>query len=525
MSPVDVDHLSLRQKVGQLFVVGFEGTEPSAAVGRLIEDHGLGGVIYFSRNLSTPAQTRSLSERLQERATAAGLPPLLVAIDQEGGPVSRFSWGGDLPSAMALGATHDPDLAFEVGKTVGERLRSLGINLDLAPVLDVNDNPDNPVIGVRSIGESPDLVGRLGTRIATGLQATDVLACGKHFPGHGDTDADSHHELPVVPHERDRLDQIELHPFRRAVEDGIDAIMTTHVAFPAITGDERPATVARSVVTGLLREEFSYDGLVVTDCLEMNAIAEGIGTAEAAVWAVDAGCDILTVSHTPDTQLAAMQAVLAAVKEGRLSEARLDESVSRILDAKRRRALERASSPDWEATVERSQTVAARVARNALTLVRDRTGSLPIQGPVTVVPGSRWASVPGPAYGFDADAVVDAIESAACPASRLPVEGDTTALLEYAAVVDPEETVVVATLDAVGDEAQVRVVRAFSERVDNLIVVSLASPYDLRRFPEVDCYLASYDHTPASLSAVGAVLRGELEVQGTLPVTIPGTDW
>src|SRR6056297_1737636 len=202
-----VDDFSLRQKIGQLFVVGFDGTDVPPRFESLLNDWGVGGVLYFARNLSTPEQTTSLSDSLQRLAADGGLPPLLVAADQEGGPVTRISWGADPPSAMAMGATADGELLAEMGTAIGGELQALGINLDFAPVLDVNVNPENPVIGVRSFGDDPSLVGRLGSQFAAGLQRADVLACGKHFPGHGDTVSDSHHELPVLPHDRERLDR------------------------------------------------------------------------------------------------------------------------------------------------------------------------------------------------------------------------------------------------------------------------------------------------------------------------------
>lgn len=518
MSVPAVEDLSLRQKVGQLFVVGFEGTALPRRVGRLVDEWGLGGVIYFSRNVETPSQTRALSDRLQSRAEAAGVPPLFVAIDQEGGPVSRLRWGTTLPSAMALGATRDEALARAAGEAVGAELRSLGVNVDFAPVLDVNNNPSNPVIGVRSFGEDPALVGALGSRVAAGIQERDLVACGKHFPGHGDTDVDSHSELPVFPHDRARLDRTELPPFEAAIDAGVDAIMTTHVAFPALTGSEtRPATVSEAVVTGLLRDDLGFDGLAVTDCLEMDAIADGVGTTEAAVQAIAAGCDLLTVSHSPDAQDAAMRAVYDAVRSGRLSEARLDETVSRVLEAKRDRAVGTRGSTTWEAAADRSRAVAGDVAAAAVTLVRNRDGTLPVGERVTVV---TFAG-DGRTSAADRDAgpvdLAAAVESADCAVERRSAEGGVP-------VVDEDATVVVGTLGAVDDESQAEVVCDLRRRVDDLAVVALQSPYDLAAFPDVDCYLTAYDRTPASLDAVGAVLRGDAEPRGTLPVTIPTDD-
>lgn len=509
-----VDDLSIREKVGQLFVVGFDGPEVPPRFESLLSDWGVGGVIYFSRNLSTPSQTTALSASLQELAADANLPPLLVAVDQEGGPVTRVSWGVDPPSAMAVGATGDGALAAELGAAIGDELRALGTNLNFAPVLDVNANPENPVIGVRSFGDDPSLVGRLGSQFAAGLQRVDVLACGKHFPGHGDTITDSHHELPVLPHGRERLDRVELAPFRQAIEAGIDAVMTTHVAFPALTGaEDRPATVAPSVVTGLLREDLGFDGLVVTDCLEMDAISSGIGTVDAAVQAIEAGCDLLTVSHTPERQRAAMQAVLDAVRTGRLSESRLEESVERILAAKRAAVSDGASPPAWEPAADRVADVAARTASEAVTLVRDREETLPLSGPVTVVTfdGPDTLAVGG---GFDSGSLAAAVDSPACSVTHRTGE---------VAAGDPE-TVVIGTTDAATNDEQARVVRELAASEVRLVVVALSNPYDLQVLPDIPCYLTTYGSGDAAVTALGRVLRGEASAEGELPISIPLPD-
>lgn len=505
MSGWTVDDLSLRQKVGQLFVVGFDGPDVPPQFESLLADWGVGGVLYFERNLATPTQTAALSTSLQRLAADANLPPLLIGIDEEGGPVTRVPWGAAPPSAMAMGATRDGSLAAEMGAAIGDELRALGITINFAPVLDVNVNPDNPVIGVRSFGDDPSLVGRLGSQFAAGLQRADVLACGKHFPGHGATVTDSHHDLPVVPHGRERLDRVELAPFRRAVEAGIDAVMTTHVAFPAVTGaEDRPATIAPSVITGLLRDALGFEGLVVTDCLEMDAISSGVGTVAAAVQAVEAGCDLLTISHTPERQRAAMRAVREAVRSGRLSESRLDESVERVLAAKRAVAAAGTASPAWAPAAERVADVATRTAREAVTLVRDRARTLPLDGPVTVV--TFDSDDPSAASG-DLATAVDAPD---CPVTHRTGE-----------VPAGDDPVVVGTTDAAADAEQARVVRELAASDVPHVVVALSNPYDLRAFPEVQCYLTAYDDSDAALAAIGRVLRGEAAAAGELPISLP----
>ncbi|WP_132060641.1 beta-N-acetylhexosaminidase [Halorussus amylolyticus] len=529
----NVAEWDLKAKVAQLFVVGFRGTTPDDAVREFAAD-GVGGVIYFARNVENPEQVADLSRSLQRTAAENDAPPLLVSIDEEGGIVSRLPWAGRLPGGMTVGATRDPDLAERAGAAKARELRAVGVNVDLAPVLDVNNNPDNPVIGVRSFGEDPELVSELGAATAEGFESENVVACGKHFPGHGDTDTDSHLDLPVIDHDRDRLDRVELAPFRAAIEADIGAIMTTHVAFPAFTDDaERPATLSKSVLTGLLREDLGYDGLIATDCMEMNAIADTVGTPEGAVQAVEAGCDLVMVSHTPETQRAAIDAVVEAVESGRIAERRIEESVRRILRTKREYDIGE-SSPDydsWADANDESKRVARRIAEQGVTLVRDRDANLPVgDGEIRVVqfPGGAGSEVEE--SGADAGAFVERLRE--CVADR---EGETAVEVqtldgESAAPsaadsleIDPgaDETVVVCTRNAAANSAQAEVVSQVSNSDANLVVVAIRNPYDLSAFPEVSTYLTTYDDAPISLAVAAEIVAGEREAQGRLPVTIP----
>lgn len=282
--------MSLAADAGQLFVIGFPGTEPDSDVESLIRDEGVGGVILFARNLVDPPQVRRLTAHLQSFSSAL---PLLIATDQEGGIVLRIGSDGaeatPWPGAMSLGAAASADLTRRVGAGIARELRAMGINMNLAPVLDVNVNPSNPVIGVRSFGADPHRVAENGVAYIEGHHEAGVLATAKHFPGHGDTAFDSHLALASVPHAIDRLEAVELIPFRRAIAAGVDAIMTAHVAFPAVEPDPAtPATLSPAVLTGLLRQRLGFDGLVITDCMEMKAIADHVGTVEGAVRAIAA---------------------------------------------------------------------------------------------------------------------------------------------------------------------------------------------------------------------------------------------
>ncbi|MCL6457729.1 MAG: hypothetical protein K6T85_06960 [Gorillibacterium sp.] len=323
---------SLEEKVGQMFMCGFDGAVPSEGIRELIVDKRIGGIIYFRRNVEHAAQVADLSRALQEINGGEQATPLFIAIDQEGGMVSRIDREITLiPGAMALGAAGTVEDVYQTAVISGRELRLLGINLNFAPSVDVNNNPLNPVIGVRSYGEDPISVAEMGVAAVRGYGHAGVAATVKHFPGHGDTEFDSHLGLPLIPHNEERLWEVELYPFIQAIEAGVDAVMTAHVVFPAFGNAELPATLAASVVTDLLRIRLGFNGVIVTDCLEMKAISDVYGIAGGAVMAVEAGADVILVSHTLAEQRAAIEAVTDAVRVGRIPLQQIDNSVKRIL--------------------------------------------------------------------------------------------------------------------------------------------------------------------------------------------------
>lgn len=312
--------------VASLLCVGFHGKSPSPEVLELIQ-RGVGGVILFSRNVESAEQVAELTGALKR---AAGRP-LLVAIDQEGGRVARLrepQGFTELPPMRSVGATGDEGLAFQLGAVLGRELRAVGIDQDYAPVVDVDTNPANPVIGDRAFSRDPDVVGRMGAAFALGLQAEGVAACAKHFPGHGDTSQDSHVDLPRLPHALERLRAVELPPFRALAQAGVAAVMTAHVVFEPLDA-RRPATLSPAVMR-LLREELGFQGCCVSDDLEMKAVAEHFPLEEAAPGAIAAGVDQLLVCHTAALQHRAIDLVRGAVESGRIPAARLEEAKARV---------------------------------------------------------------------------------------------------------------------------------------------------------------------------------------------------
>jgi len=504
MNNPDPTRLSLAAKAGQVMMCGYASTDPLAA-SELVLELGVGGIIYFSRNLGTVEEVRTSSARLQ--SLALGSPsgwPLFMATDQEGGPVSRLSkdvprW----PCAMALSAASlglgDTDLARRVYFALGRELAAAGINVNFAPVLDVNDNPTNPVIGVRSFGDNPQWVGTLGQAAIQGLAEAGVLAVGKHFPGHGHTREDSHAVLPRVERDAATLDETELEPFRRAIASGIAGLMTAHVVYPALDPDW-PATLSTAIIHGVLRHTLQFDGLVFTDCLEMSAIAKGAGTARGAVEALKAGADMVLISHSVEVQRATHQAICEAAMSGELPERRLDEAVRRIAAAKAK----------W---CERSPQPLTATERKTFAELRRTTYS----ATVTVV-GDVQSCLPLPdCSGMHLIAARDdgVLHNAReCLAQllhrdgRLPIPGG-------------EHTAVVLVRGLAADEVQRNAVGDIARRYAQTIVVALGAPYDLAQVPAHTTRICTYSSEPQALAVLAELLSGQQRAVGRLPVQLP----
>jgi beta-N-acetylhexosaminidase len=324
----------LRRHAGRLAIVGFDGSSVPDDLRRLAAEFDLGGVIYFARNIVEPRQVAELS---REVADLARDWPLWVSVDQEGGRVARLrSPFTEWPPAVTLGRSADERLAERFAAALAAELRAVGINLDYAPVLDVHTNPANPVIGDRALADRAELVATLGAVIIRTLQAGGVAACGKHFPGHGDTSVDSHEVLPIVEHERRRLDAVEFVPFRRAAAERVATIMTAHVLVPALD-DARIASLSPAVIGGVLKGVLGYEGVVISDDLGMKAVSATLPLADAAVGAVSAGCDVvLLCNSTTHEQVQAIEALIRAAETGGLPAARIDDAFARQRRVKER---------------------------------------------------------------------------------------------------------------------------------------------------------------------------------------------
>ncbi len=514
-----------------------EGSRSRRRIVHLVEDLRVGGAVV---SVGSPTEVAAKLNDLQRRAGV----PLLVASDLETGLGFRLrgavflpgaiELGGAtrFPSLMALGAAGDADLAYEVGRITALEARAVGIHVPFAPVLDVNSNPDNPIINIRSFGEDPGQVAELGSAFVRGLQEHGTLAVGKHFPGHGDTETDSHLALPVIRADRARLERVELRPFRAAIGAGIGGIMTAHIAVPALDGgEEEPATLSRHVLTDLLRGEMGFRGLVFTDAMDMLAVRRRAGPGEAAVRAVEAGADVLLMP--PDVE-AAIRGVVEAVESGRLTEDRIDASVRRILRAKERLGLHREREVSLEAIprtvgIPAHAAVAQEVADRSLTLLRNRGNLLPLRGtrtarvlsvtyrrPSDLLAGRYFDGRLRSTYPrlvtatLDLDTPVEVYEGLLRRArnSRLVVVSLYVTAVSYSGTVAiPEELA--------------DFIRALGRTRVPHVVISFGNPYLLRDFPDVQAYLLAWSGSEVSQRAAARALFGEIGIRGRSPITIP----
>ncbi|MEU9231476.1 glycoside hydrolase family 3 protein [Streptomyces subrutilus] len=539
-----VEGMSLAEKVGQLFVsraYGHSATEPDPAdaaknlelfgvrtAAELVARYHLGGVVYFAwaHNTRTPHQIAELSAGLQEAALASGPGiPLLLSTDQEHGAVARVGKPATLfPGAMALGARHratgSTADARRAARIAGDELAAMGIRQDYAPVADVNVNPANPVIGVRSFGADPGAVAELVAAQVRGYQAAGVAATAKHFPGHGDTETDSHVGLPVMRHSRARWEELDEPPFRAAVEAGVDAVMTAHIVFPALDPSGDPATLSRPIVTGILRERLGFRGVVVTDALDMAGVRQKYGDDRVPVLALLAGCDQLL--NPPDLGLA-HRSVLAAVESGELTQERIDASVLRILELKARRGLfdgagTSAGRVDETVGIPAHLAAAETIAEGTTTVLANPAGLLPLDAsaaPRLLVTGADPVS-PSGTTGPPTAVLARELTALGCRATALPPARAAAAAPGHAAVL-------VCTYNVPeGESPQRTLVADLVATGVPVVVVAIRNPYDPARLPACAAEVATYTWTDGEMRAAARVLTGAVRPTGRLPVPVPG---
>ncbi len=527
LSDLEIDGLirrmTVEEKVGQIFICGFGGKEVGPVPKAHITKRKIGGLILYDRNIQTPEQVAALTTELQNLAKSnpRGIP-LFIAIDQEGGKVTRLHKGATtFPGNMALGATGSQKLAEKVGDITGIELATLGINLNFAPVLDVNTNPKNPAIGVRSFGDSAENVSQLGSAYIRGIQRQGVLATAKHFPGHGDTSADSYKKLPLVAKKKKRMHDVDLSPFRAAIDAGVGAIMTAHVHYPELD-IQGPATLSHTILNTLLRQELGFEGLIITDDLEMKAIEETHDIRQAALAAFQAGADILLVPWTLKKQQSAYSAILQAVKKRNITTNRLNASVRRILKSKSAYGLfdkkfehvkdpKAINSPLSVVGSRKHRDIAQTISTQAVTVVRDTPGILPLdeapKQPVLIVSPSRDFSNTFMKAHTDLSHVRTVF---------IPPKVITRQYIPHLLSSKPTKIIV-----GIDNLQHAKMVHELSQKTSvPIVAISTASPYHLRECPNVECAIATYDDNYYSLLAAVEVLLGRREATGKLPVLL-----
>lgn len=527
-----LSRMSLEEKAGQLLMVRAAGrflsadSEALANLESLVGDLKVGGVVFFAGQVF---ETAWLANRLQERAKI----PLLMSSDYEQGPGFRVEGATSFPPLMALGAADSEELAYQMGRITAVEGRAMGIHQALAPVADVNVNPLNPIINTRSVGEDPGQVGRLTRAFVRGCQQHGMVGTAKHFPGHGDTDIDTHLDLAVVTADRERLERIELEPFRRLVDAGVLSVMTGHLSVPAVDPTPgRPATLSPVLLTEVLRGQLKFRGLIVTDAMDMGGITKLFPPGEAAVLAVEAGADLVLLPADPNE---AARALAEAVRSGRIPERRIDSSVRRILALKARLGLNKKRFVDLERLPEiigreDHRRWAAWAFEQSLTLVKNEGGILPFgekAGKIAVLSlssdeGGTFAGRifvqevlkrrKDAMFGY-AEAFTDRRKIETMAESARQADAILVAL--FSRLEDSKGTVGL-------NPGHAELVRELTSSGKATAVVSFGSPYFLKEFPDAACYICAYRSSPEAQRTAAAAVFGEVGFLGRLPVSLPG---
>jgi beta-N-acetylhexosaminidase len=524
--------MTLEEKVGQMIACRYTGrfinrdSDYFKNLEEMIVKWKIGGLIVFGGEVY---ETAHLTNAFQELAEI----PLLIASDFERGAGNQIDGATLFPPLMALGAAGSEELAYTMGRLTALEGRAMGVHMTYAPVVDVNSNPANPIINTRSIGEDPELVSRIAAAFIQGCQENGLIATAKHFPGHGDTDLDSHTLLPMVSGDRERLNRVELYPFRKAIDAGVQAIMTAHLHVPALDSTPGlPATLSPLIMTGLLRKEMGFKGLIVTDSMGMGGITSNYASEEAALGAVQAGVDMVLLPPDPPE---AIRALVQAVSSGLIPESRIDASVKRILEAKARLGLHKKKlveiiGIDRRLASKELLEQAARTFESAITLVRNEGGVLPIEPSEKKIAVFSLSSdiadyyagrdfgreiekrAPGTAiYYADAFTGMEYLQEGIAKAA----EADIVIFALFSTVRADKGTVDL-------NEKHIQVIKEFEAGAAPTIVISFGSPYFLKHFPEVDAYICAFRSPAQAQEAAAKALFGEIDIRGKLPVSLPG---
>jgi beta-N-acetylhexosaminidase len=538
-----VKDMTLEEKIGQLLMPALDGSDGlDKEMEQLITKYHIGGVILFQKDVQSPSQTLTLTNDLQKLSKEV---PMFIAIDQEGGLITRIPFGTKMPGNMALGATQSTEYAYEVAHILGRELKSLGINVNFSPILDVNNNPNNPVIGVRSFGASPRLVSEMGLAYIDGLSDSGMIAAAKHFPGHGDTDVDSHLALPFLAHNMSRLEQLELIPFLAAIEEDVEMIMTAHIALPSIDstkvkskldGEEIfiPSTLSHTMITEHLRNRLNYQGVIITDAMNMKAIADHFGEMNAVKMAIQAGVDMILMPPKPDQ---AFKAIQDQVLLGKISEKQIDASVRRILTVKKKYGLfqeNHSMNLLTEKIAEAEKLVGSEVhkkredhmADHAVTLVKNDQRILPIKlkeeetlfflAPNQETLHSMLRILPKANENQEYSNV-----------QEYDYEHNEKLSKKVKKEIGLADYIILGTynLNLKKQAHRIFVTQAIQytqSKQKKLVVIATGNPFDIQYFPSIPAYLAVYGNgNGLNVPSAMKVIFGKLNPTGKLPVWIP----
>lgn len=538
--------MTTAEKVGQMFMLAFAGGQMNEAR-ILMEDHLVGGAYISDDNVPTPAAAIALTRALQTFARRTRLQiPLLLGADQEGTWSVITSASAMGPGNMAIGATHDPRQAYRMYRVIAKEMTAVGLNTVLGPAADCNSNPHNSIIGMRSFGESPELVAAMTAAAVRGLQENGAVAALKHFPGHGDTRADSHRGLPTVDRTRAELFRIDLHPFAVGIRAGAKMAMTSHIIFSALD-PERPATLSPIILGDVLRGQLGFEGVIVSDSMNMKAMKRHYDPADAVIQGFKAGVDLMMLaeehydhdaSQYLDNQRALIRAVIQAVEDGVITERRVNDAVERILRLKQAAGFSTAPPPDNSAIVgqDSHRAVELDVARHAVSVLRNRNGLVPIKptAPLLLVNTTRRSAYAtltstrgiGPNQATPAfDVFAAALQQAGHQVQIIGAENFSEAHIpDNGVIIAVTENYTLPGLDF-DQSMQAKLVSDLHRLAgERLIVVALRDPYELANFPEIAAYVCSYSFRPAAARAAADVLLGRIEPRGQTPVTVPSTE-
>ena len=527
---VIIEKMTLREKIAQMIISpsdGTDGSENSAdflRVRDLIMKEKIGGVIFFKGNARFQAE---MTNRWQELSQI----PLLISADYERGTGMRLTDGSIFPNNMALGATDNEKYSYEMGKIIAEECRLLGVHQNYAPVMDINNNPKNPIINVRSYGDNSELVSKMGTAFIKGMQERGVIATAKHFPGHGDTDIDSHNDLPVLQFDMERMKNLELKPFQSSIDAGVKSVMIAHLSLPELEKNPKiPSSLSKSIVNDLLIEKMGFKGLIVTDALNMSGITKNFSTEEISVMCVEAGIDLILM---PVGEIKAINAIEEAVKSGRLSEDRINLSCEKILRAKNELGLfekKVVSIESLESGInsEKAKKLAREIADASLTLVKNNNDIIPVKSNKDYLiisinnttdknPSNQFLD----GLGTSLRNINSGYKMREIEGGKIEIESYINEAFNYEYVIIPIFSKVVHKSGTVGiPEKQIELIKKLIDSGKKVAVVSFGNPYLLKGFSDVDTYVAAYSDSPASIEAGIKAITGEIGISGKLPVTI-----